>query len=127
MSVYHQEYNTNSYLYQENLPSMTELTACFLLKRTNSGLPQDEYFISIAVPSQSNEFLIGWNIDSVLEFWVDNVQKLIPLSSSFDMNDLVHGWHRHCFTYKAGGYFKVNNLNLFKLKHLTRYSNIAPL
>ena len=125
MSVYHQEYNTNSYLYQENLPSMTELTACFLLKRTNSGFPQDEYFISIAVPSQSNEFLIGWNIDSVLEFWVDNVQKLVPLSSSFDMNDLVHGWHRHCFTYKTGGSFKVNNLNLFNQKYSTGYSYIV--
>ena len=125
MSVYHQEYNTNSYLYQENLPSMTELTACFLLKRTNSGLPQDEYFISIAVPSQSNEFLIGWNIDSVLEFWVDNAQKLVQLSSSFDMNDLVHGWHRHCFTYKTGGSFKVNNLNLFNQKYSTGYSYIV--
>ena len=125
MSVYHQEYNTNSYLYQENLPSMTELTACFLLKRTNSGFPQDEYFISIAVPSQSNEFLIGWNIDSVLEFWVDNAQKLVQLSSSFDMNDLVHGWHRHCITYKTGGSFKVNNLNLFNQKYSTGYSYIV--
>ena len=109
MPVHHQAESTDSYLYQENLPAMSELTACFQLKRTNPGLPQDEYFISIALSSQSNEFLIGWNIDSVLEFWVDNVQKLVPLSSSFDMNDLVHGWHKHCFTYKTGGSFKVND------------------
>ena len=119
MPVYHQAETIHAYLYQGNLlPAMSELTACLRLNRENSGLPQDEYFISIAIRSQHNEFLVGWNLDSVLDFYIGGKQTLAPLSEGFDMNDFIHGWHTHCFTYKAGGFFKVIDSNYCKLKFL---------
>ena len=42
----------------------------------------------------------------------------IHLTGGYQMTDLVTGWHKHCFTFKAGGSIKV-----LKYMHVIEFKN----
>ena len=43
----------------------------------------------------------------------------IHLTGGYQMTDLVTGWHKHCFTFKAGGSIKVLKYYALKNNELT--------
>ena len=49
---------------------------------------------------------------SVVVF-VRGVLTQIPLCCGGTLASLWTGWHKHCFTFKAGGDYKVNILNCY--------------
>ena len=54
-----------------------------------------------------NEFIIGLNPAGNLEIHMQAHATTLPLCCNHDINALFNGWHKHCFTYKAGGSYKV--------------------
>ena len=48
LPVYHQELTTDKYLYQSDLPEMSEMTVCFRLSMEDDARRTDDYLMSIA-------------------------------------------------------------------------------
>ena len=60
-----------------------------------------------ALADEDNEMRCVWNTKRNMVIEVRDVATEIPLTGGYQMMDLVTGWHKHCFTFKAGGSIKV--------------------
>ncbi|XP_067950451.1 C-reactive protein-like [Watersipora subatra] len=107
LRTYTQEHSIYDYLYQRDLPGLSELTTCFWYYSDEGISRNDIYLISIATTERSNEFQIGWDKDGNLALEVRYDSIALELMESDDMSNLWDFWHKHCFTWKAGGQFKV--------------------
>ena len=56
LSVYTQEDTVEKYLYQSDLPEMSEFTTCFWLKIDSNEIPQDQYILSLATSCKTTLF-----------------------------------------------------------------------
>ena len=56
---------------------------------------------------QANEMYIAWDSDHKITLSVQNKDLPVDLCCGYTLDQLVYGWHRHCFTYRQGGYFRV--------------------
>ena len=54
-----------------------------------------------------NEFLIGWRDAGIIAVRVQSHVTNVPLNAGYNVEDLWTNWHKHCFTWKASGSFKV--------------------
>ena len=52
LPVYVQKDSTDAYLYQDNLPELSEFTICFWLNRDKNSAPVDDYLVSLAVSGE---------------------------------------------------------------------------
>ena len=64
---------------------------------------------NVITASQVNELTIGWDYYGPDLYYTvqDSTHNDLPLCCGHDMKDLVFEWHKYCFTFKAGGSFKV--------------------
>ena len=53
LSVYTQEATVDKYLYQSDLPEMSEFTICFWLKMDSDEIPQNKYILSISTSGKT--------------------------------------------------------------------------
>ena len=79
-------------------------------------------FYSIVGTGKGNEFLIGLKNSRTLYIYVQNSRIEVSLDPGYSMDDLWGSWHKHCFTWKASGTFKVRlifNLSVLHTEGLT--------
>ncbi|XP_067939166.1 uncharacterized protein [Watersipora subatra] len=106
LTVYTQNQSILDYLYQSELPGLSELTACFWYNSAEGTSRRNIYLISIATQGKSNEFLVGWTSREELIIEIHDISMKLDLVETDDMSKLWEFWHKHCFTWKAGGMFK---------------------
>ena len=79
-------------------------------------------FYSIVGTTHGNEFLIGLSNSRNLSLYVQNSRTDALLDPGYSMDDFWGSWHKHCFTWKASGTFKVRlifNLSVLHTEGLT--------
>ena len=60
------------------------------------------------VTGEDNELLIGWEKAGIIAVVIESRYFNAELKPGYNMEDLWTNWHRHCFTWKAAGSFKVS-------------------
>ena len=65
---------------------------------------------------EDNEFLIGWEEAGIIALVIGSYYINAEVKPGYNMEALWTNWHKHCFTWKASGKFKVcvikvNNLS----------------
>ena len=73
-----------------------------IFNRKLNDWPVNGYFTG-----ESDGFLIGWEEAGIIAVEVQSRTTNIPLNSGYNMEALWTKWHKHCFTWKASGSFKV--------------------
>ena len=56
---------------------------------------------------EDNEMTIFWTRSQAMTILIRDKKTTIPLTGGYQMSDLVTGWHKYSFTFKAGGSIKV--------------------
>ena len=62
---------------------------------------------SFFLTGQDNEFMIGWRSAGIIAVGVQSHFTNVFLNPAYNMETLWTNWHRHCFSWKASGKFKV--------------------
>ena len=57
--------------------------------------------------AQPDEFVIGWSGSERPKVELQNSFTALPLCCGYNVQDLFTGWHKHCFTFKSAGEYKV--------------------
>ena len=55
-----------------------------------------------------NELLFGLNTAKKMVVHQNGAVTTLPLCCGHTIDNLFNGWHKHCFTWKAGGPYKVS-------------------
>ena len=71
--------------------------------------------------------MIGWRDVGIIAVGVQSHFNYAYLNYGYNMEDLWTNWHKHCFTWKASGSFKVCKLsgNGLFLKHYQRCKTLS--
>ncbi|XP_067951392.1 C-reactive protein-like [Watersipora subatra] len=104
LPVYTQGYTTDEFLYQRNLPEISQNTFCFWI---NLGADEDGYnfdfLFSISTLMSPDAYSVGFESEVIRILGGDS--RIISVS----LTDIIHlftGWHKHCFTWISDQFFK---------------------
>ena len=53
-----------------------------------------------------DELQLGWS-KTGMKVILQNISTDLSLMGDVSLSDLFTGWHKHCFTWKSGGSYKV--------------------
>ena len=80
LQVYHQERTITKYLYQKDLPAMSEMSLCFWMKlEVDDDNRGDDWLVSVSLPGTGYIYMcmyiqrMSGNLNYILTFWTKNI------------------------------------------------------